>query len=225
MSNAFKKWLIAYIAPSMRAPDGGISGWLAKRIMNNANPPSIRKGFDRLFANGNNTSTDCFVEIGAGQGIGLEYFAQQQQQDVPRRIVCVEISPDFRTMLQELKNNNHPYADRIEIHEDDCKAMPYLEDASVDKIFAMNVIYFLDPLDAYLAEMQRVLKPGGVVSFCCKFATVKDAGGAFVNIVEADILECIEKRNAFDVTSTFVDMGGETGNPMHSFTEILATKR
>lgn len=42
----------------------------------------------------------------------------------------------------------------------DCIKLP-LPDKSVDLLVAINVVYFWEPLEEYLFEFQRVLKPGG----------------------------------------------------------------
>ena len=40
--------LIPIIAPQMRAPQGGITGWLAMKVMEKVNPTSTRDGIERL---------------------------------------------------------------------------------------------------------------------------------------------------------------------------------
>lgn len=137
----------------------------------------------------------------------------------PKRIVAVELSEPFRAKLnavkQELGND-----DSIEIYGEDAKNMDYLESESVDKMFAMNVVYFLDPLDVYLKEIHRVLKPNGTLVFGGKFDYVKDASTPFVN-TDQNLIENSMKDYGFDVSSTEVELG----KPMYSYTEIKGIKR
>mmetsp|Transcript_32880 Transcript_32880/g.46719 ORF Transcript_32880/g.46719 Transcript_32880/m.46719 type:complete len:236 (+) Transcript_32880:112-819(+) len=224
------KWVLGVLAPSMRSPSG-ITGWFAQRLMESSNPPSTREGIQRLGL----TSDDTFVELGAGSGAGLKSLGGGEEEEeenvgsdgtadapaapagIPSRIVCVEISQDFRDELEKVKAGLE-YQDRVEIYPDDCKAMPFLEDESVDKIFAMNVVYFLDPLEEYLTEIRRVLKPGGVVSFGCKFPALPKDSDVFINVEEEIIVEKMEQAG-FEVKSTFVKLPER-----HSFTEILGRK-
>ena len=157
---------------------------MAMQIMRN-NTVRDRTAIERLDLK----TTDTMVEIGAGHGHGL--LAIGQQQEIPKRIVCIEISPEFRTKLEKIKSEVS-YGDRIEIYSADCKDMPFLEDESVDKIVAQNVVYFLHPLDVYLKEIRRVLKPDGFVAFGGAFGLVPRTG-AFVNTEAASVISEMEK--------------------------------
>jgi len=208
-------FIIPYMTTHMRAPAGGVAGWVAMKIMSKANPPSVQEAIQRLQL----TESDSFVEIGAGHGFGLQAIASGGGA-VPSRVVCVEISADFRAELERVKASL-PFADQIEIRAEDCQSMPYLEDSSVDKMFAMNVVYFLDPLADYLAEFHRVLKPGGQLVFGGKFQGVPSSAlGAFVN-TDPEIIAQKMKEAGFEVTSTLVNAGTED---MHMYTELLGKK-
>jgi ubiquinone/menaquinone biosynthesis C-methylase UbiE len=177
--------------------------------MKNYSAESIRVAMNRVL-----TEDGIFyLELGAGHGMALQELVSKGI--TPKRVVCVEISPQFQ---KELKNLKLPF--EMELHEDDCKTMPYLENDAVDILFAMNVIYFLDPLPEYLAEMYRVLKPGtGKMSLGCKFQSIPQNSNIFVNADEAVVVKMIREAG-FEVTSTFLDLG----DPKVSFTELLCTK-
>ena len=99
--------------------------------------------------------------------------------------------------------------------------MPYLANGSVDKLFAMNVVYFLDPLPKYLTELNRVLKPGGTLMFGCKFGAVPKDNDVFVNVDEETIVQQL-KETGFDVTSERLKVSDS--DPKQNYTELLCTK-
>ena len=149
---------------------------------------------------------DVLVELGSGHGHSLKTIATSQT--IPKRIVCVEISPLFRKKLDEIKIElPEELRTKIEIRGDDAKDMKcFLEDSSVSKVFAMNVVYFLDPLADYLTELHRVLKKDGILFWGCKFHAVPKDTEEFVNIDEQVVVEAMKKAG-FEVSSTFVDLG------------------
>jgi SAM-dependent methyltransferase len=159
------------------------------------------------------------VELGAGHGGCLSVIAEMENP--LKRIVCVEISKRFRATLQEtiaLLPKELP----IEVHGEDCKKMPYLDNESVDKMFGLNVVYFLDPLPVYLEEIHRVLKTGGFVSFGGKFNFPPTNTKEFINI-EPDAIINAMKKGGFDVSREEVIVDEE--NVKINYTEIKGTKK
>jgi ubiquinone/menaquinone biosynthesis C-methylase UbiE len=202
----------------MRSPHGGVGGWLAMTIMGRFNPPSIREAIRRLDLQPN----DTFVELGAGHGAGLREIAESKHGP-PHRIVCVEISKHFRKELQEaIEELPSDISSKVEIHGEDCRKMPYLDDSSVDKIFGMNVVYFLDPLPEYLGELNRVLKPGGKLVWGCKFGNLPRDNTDFANVSKSAIVDAMEKAQ-FEVSTTKIAVDG--GDPKKDYIEIQGEKR
>lgn len=200
------KEIVSRISPDMRAPSNGCFGWVATKIMS-LNPPSTAEAIRRLELQPEET----FLEIGAGNGAGLCEIAKLDAY--PKRIVCVEISERFRLELQNkikiLEGELLPTGSKlpVEIHENDCKEMPYLDNSSVDKILGMNVVYFLDPLSLYLKEFHRVLKDGGYITFGCKFGLLPEDSKEFVNI-DADRIVSAMEEEGFRVEKSYVKVDG-----------------
>jgi len=214
------KYIIKTIAPSMRSPSG-LTGWIARQLMRTANPISTKFAIDRMDLE----KTDVFVELGAGEGAGIKAIMDGNKDSIPSRIVLVEISDDFRTELMrvvqdDISANPSDNTD-IEIHSDDCKNMPFLKDDSVDKIFGMNVVYFLDPLAVYLKELHRVLKPGGSIVWGCKFKAVPKDSDVFIN-VEEEAISNLMKEAGFKVSSEFVKVSSE--ERMQNYLELKGVK-
>jgi ubiquinone/menaquinone biosynthesis C-methylase UbiE len=96
------------------------------------------------------------LEIGFGNGRLLPSFVQRAER---LNYVGVDISP---TMLEEARQFNAPLiaAGRADFRLADAEALPAPE-ASFDRAFAINVIYFWPDPRRQLAEIRRVLKPDG----------------------------------------------------------------
>eukprot|EP00558_Chaetoceros_sp_UNC1202_P010816 CAMPEP_0197242000 /NCGR_PEP_ID=MMETSP1429-20130617/7865_1 /TAXON_ID=49237 /ORGANISM="Chaetoceros sp., Strain UNC1202" /LENGTH=184 /DNA_ID=CAMNT_0042701925 /DNA_START=9 /DNA_END=563 /DNA_ORIENTATION=+ len=137
------------------------------------------------------TKEPVIVELGPGAGYSLrEIFSSLQ----PSRVYAIEISDAFRKTLTD----NEEFAASIEsgvlsVHGDDAESLGFIPSNSVDLIFGFNVIYFLDPLDVYLKEMKRILKPGGTFNF-----GVKDIAQTFDKeiYVNTDWSACLEQMKS-----------------------------
>lgn len=189
--------------------------------MRKGNPLSIEHAIQNRL---NLQNDDVFVELGAGEGFGLKTLLRgiETGGPVPSRVVLVEISEDFRLSLNDIIENEVKIEKpKIEIQTEDCKSMPYLEDMSVDKMFAMNVVYFLDPLPEYLTEIYRVLQVGGFVMFCCKFKSLPQDSDVFINVQEEDIVKKM-KDAGFDVITEHITVS-ET-EPLKNYVEVKGVR-
>lgn len=89
------------------------------------------------------------VEAACGAGQGLGYLKQHA-----RSVAGGDISAEVLARAQET------YGDAIELKVFDAAAMPY-PDASFDVVMLFEAIYYLPDVDAFMAEVKRVLRPGG----------------------------------------------------------------
>lgn len=157
------------LAKELRSPsERSCVGWVAQKIM------AMGNGSDSIDAvslinvnNGNNQPV--IVELGPGAGYALRKILSPTTGIHPSKVYAIEISEAFRNGIAA----DEEFAASIQngilsLHDNDAKNLDFIPDNSVDVIFAFNVIYFLDPLDRYLKEMYRILKPGGQVMFGVK---------------------------------------------------------
>ncbi|MGE4528127.1 MAG: methyltransferase domain-containing protein [Rhodospirillaceae bacterium] len=90
--------------------------------------------------------------LSGGRGIAVDFGAgigtfSGVLGDAPARLICVETDPD---QAQRLRDRGFETA-----------TLPDIADASVDFVFSLNVLEHIADDRAILAELFRILKPGG----------------------------------------------------------------
>jgi len=93
------------------------------------------------------------VELGAGTGLNLAHYP-----DGVDELILTEPFPPMAKQLRERAG------DRAEVIEAPADALP-IPDASIDTAVATLVLCTVDDVPATLAEVSRVLKPGGRLLF------------------------------------------------------------
>ena len=102
---------------------------------------------------------DDVLEMGFGPGWALKKIAKLARGGM---VTGVDWSP---TMFRQAQARNRAAIEngRLKLIHGTFEPLP-LESASVDKILAVNVIYFWSSDGSALAEAHRVLRPGGMMS-------------------------------------------------------------
>jgi SAM-dependent methyltransferase len=99
------------------------------------------------------------LEVGSGTG----YFALNLLQlGLIERAVATDISPG---MLRQLATTAERLGLAVETEVTDAEGLPF-GDGSFDLVFGHAVLHHLPDLPAALAELRRVLRPGGTLAFC-----------------------------------------------------------
>ena len=194
------------IARNMREPGTGLIGRLARGMMERNNRLSAQDAARRLEI----SAGHCVLELGPGSGWAWPEIGKAN----PSRLIGVEISERFRQELAQLAPS---LPLRPEIHDTDAIDMSgFLDDGAVDRLLAVNVVYFLNPLPAYVAELARVLKPGARGLLAGKFLAVAGAQPEiFVNTDPDTIMACFTE-GGFSVESEEIDLG----SPARSYTAL-----
>lgn len=142
------------LARQLSCPEGP-AGMETADMMRTTNDMMIRSAMEVLGITGN----DQVLEIGPGGGRHVEYLFEQV---APARYTGVDIS---ETMVREAGRYHaeKPYAGRVSFLLSDGIQLPF-GDASFDRAFSVNTVYFWQDSAAYAHELYRVMKPGGLIS-------------------------------------------------------------
>ena len=133
---------------NMRSPKTIGLAWVARTLMNYSNAQVSIDIVNRMKLK----KTDHVLELGVGNGLAIKEIAKISGNN----IIGVEISAEFRRNLLKMKLPKN-----IVILENDAKDLSNrVPDGSIDKLLAINVIYFLKPVEQYILEFKRILKKG-----------------------------------------------------------------
>jgi len=180
---------------NMRSPKTIGLAWVARTLMNYSNAQVSIDIVSRMKLE----KTDHVLELGVGNGLAIKEIAKI----IGNKIIGVEISAEFRRNLLKMKLPKN-----IVILENDAKDLSNkVPDGSIDKLLAINVIYFLKPIEEYILEFKRILKKGGIGYLGCKFESIKNFDIEVApNRDEKAIISQLS-RLGFNASSDFIDLG------------------
>ncbi|BDV37046.1 class I SAM-dependent methyltransferase [Methylocystis bryophila] len=133
----------------------GLGGRLMGHVMEWINRAPNREAIAALAI----APADVIVEIGYGPGCAIEALAAS----APRgRVYGMDPSPAMLASASR-RNREAVASGRVNLSQGDICDLR-LAPESVDKILAVNVVYFLDEDGGELKEARRLLKPGGRIA-------------------------------------------------------------
>ncbi|MGX5830131.1 class I SAM-dependent methyltransferase [Mesorhizobium sp. 43Arga] len=143
-----------FIAQQFSMPEG-MCGHAAGAVMGLINHLPNRRAIERLDID----EQDDVLEIGFGPGWALKKMAKLAHAGT---ITGVDRSP---TMLRQAQMRNRAAIQdgKLKLIQGTFERLP-VESGSMDKLLAVNVIYFCSPTGTALSEARRVLRPGGTMS-------------------------------------------------------------
>ena len=97
--------------------------------------------------------TEVVLDVGFGGGVGLELVRARLTSG---RVVGVDISAEMVHAAARRFDG-----DRVGVLRADVAALPF-EDASFDRAYSVNSVFFWPDAEAGLREIKRVLRPGGL---------------------------------------------------------------
>lgn len=142
--------LTEFIAKKFAKPDG-FTGLVATYVMNRLN----QKQYELTKAKLSLEAEDTILEIGFGNGSFLYDISQQPFQ----YLYGVDISEDMVKVAS--KKNAVKLSEKKVILTTGTVDNLAFEGDTFDKIFTINTVYFWQDMTTALAEIYRVLKPGG----------------------------------------------------------------
>ena len=184
-----------WMTENMRSPKTIGLAWVARTLMNYSNAQVSIDIVNRMDLK----KTDHVLELGVGNGLAIKEIAKISEN----KIIGIEISAEFR---KKLLNKQLPK--NIVILENDAKDLSNeIPDGSIDKLLAINVIYFLKPIEEYILEFKRILKKGGIGYLGCKFESIKNFDIEVApNRDEGAIITQLLNLG-FSASSEFIDLG------------------
>ena len=175
----------------MREPATPVFGWVARTLMQNGNARVAASSVQQLQI----LKTASVCEVGAGSGLSLVEIVKYTSNEV----CAIEISKAFRRQLRALK-----LARNVSIIKNDASN---LKNEIIDKLLGVNLVYFLKTLNIYVDEFFRILKPGGVGLFACKFDKIQEFDDTVApNKSEAQVIKALVDAG-FETTSEYIDLG------------------
>ena len=180
---------------NMRSPKTIGLAWVARTLMHYSNAQVSIDIVNRMKLK----EPDNVLELGVGNGLAIKEIAKISGIN----IIGIEISAEFRRNLLKMKLPKN-----IVILENDAKDLSNkVPDGSIDKLLAINVIYFLKPIEEYILEFKRILKKGGIGYLGCKFESIKNFDIEVApNRDEKAIISQLSNLG-FSASSEFIDLG------------------
>ena len=180
---------------NMRSPKTIGLAWVARTLMNYSNAQVSIDIVSRMKLE----KTDHVLELGVGNGLAIKEIAKI----IGNKIIGVEISAEFRRNLLKMKLPKN-----IVILENDAKDLSNrVPDGSIDKLLAINVIYFLKPVEQYILEFKRILKKGGIGYLGCKFESIKNFDIEVAPNRDEEAIISQLSNLGFSASSEFIDLG------------------
>lgn len=143
--------LNSYIARQFSKPSG-LGGKIVSAVMNRQNRPMYEETERLLYL----SASDNVLDIGCGNGYVLNLLAS--------RYSCVFNGIDIsESMLKDASRRNQRYLKdgKMCFSCQNAKSMSFAN-ASFDKAYTINTVYFWDNLESVMTEIYRVMKPGGL---------------------------------------------------------------
>ncbi len=149
------------IGHQLRSPSGR-AGRLTGHIMTVVNRQPNRLAIEALRI----APADTVLELGFGPGSAIKALAAAASEGL---VLGIDSSPEM--LAHATRRNRRAIEERrVQLRLGGFGALPWLE-ASVDRILAVNVVYFFSGNADEVREARRVLKPGGVLA---AYATHKE---------------------------------------------------
>ena len=182
---------------NMRSPGNGLLGLIARSVMLRGNKLVSHDVAERLQVK----EGECILKVGPGNGHAIEKILYYK----PSKVHWIEVSESFRRNLKHKFENQN-----VIILANDAKELKgVVSDSSVDKLLAVNVVYFLEPLESYVKEFYRIIKKGGDGIIACKFNGVASFDDSVAVNKDIEFVTSSFEKGGFSISHINVDLGND----------------
>jgi SAM-dependent methyltransferase len=140
-----------YLARQFGHPTG-LGGALVTAVMNRQNRPLYEAALRLLEADG----SDSVLDVGCGNGFVLGLLGERTGAS----LAGVDISGSM-VRAAGRRNRRLVRGGRLTVKNGDAAHLPF-PDGRFSKAYSINTVYFWPDVDTAMAEVKRVLRPGGV---------------------------------------------------------------
>ncbi|KAM9856038.1 putative methyltransferase YdaC isoform 2-T2 [Aulostomus maculatus] len=137
-------------------PTRSVAGWLVSKFLTARNQVLEDAAVELCGIH----PGDTVLELGHGPGLGLQ-SAAKLLTGPSGHLIGVDYSEFMHQMASE-RMRELLASGKVSLHHCDVAAMP-LADSTVDRVFHSNCYYFWPDLRKGVAEVHRVMKPGGLM--------------------------------------------------------------
>lgn len=129
---------------------------LEKLSMNNPLRAALQRRFEvpRLIAMGGRMSGGRALEVGCGNGYGAALVLEACGAD---HVDAFDLDPD---MVRRARQQLRPFGERARVWQGDAESIE-ADDETYDAVFDFGIMHHVPRWQRALAEVSRVLKPGG----------------------------------------------------------------
>lgn len=153
----------------------GLGGKIMVKMMNSGHSKLAQWGFSKISVKPDAKALDAGCGGGANVAVWLSKCTNGHVTGLDFSKVSVEES--------QKRNASAIAQGRCEIIQGDVSSMPF-GDASFDYVSAFETIYFWPGLEKCLAEVNRILKSGGVFMICNEFDGTSSSDEKWTKIID-----------------------------------------
>ena len=139
---------------------------------------------------------DCVLDVGFGPGVGVQLLAESA-----RARYVAGVDPSQEMLKQATVRNAQAIArGQVDLRTGSAGSLPF-GDGTFDKVFTANSLQMWPDAAAGLAEVKRVMKPGGKVAFVFTRHSGQQQGGVVAGLNSAGFVDArtMETEGAFCV--------------------------
>ena len=160
--NPLRRRLLRPLSRQLSRPSG-LGGRLVARAMNRGNKEMNLRAIELLEAGPGSR----VIDIGFGGGRAVDVLLERAAH-----VTAIDPAADMVAALGK-RHAAAVEAGRLDVHEGGVEQLP-LADAAVDAALTVNTVYFWPDLTGPLAEIHRVLAPGGTLVIAIRDGAVMD---------------------------------------------------